>query len=326
MEDIKSDYEPMHTHSSANLPFEIINRTKPKVSQSKSPKQRRPREKREVIREDLKDPWTEKEELEMLITHQKHQNKWSNIAQELKGRTNNSIKNRFYSIFRKIKNKIRKVDFDYTSRFEMIEASYIISLMKQYLVSQQQNSEPTGKRGKDFIYSLLRGLCAEEVKSYELNLQTILDKKTTLEELWVEMNDQNFDSRQAEELQNIQIPSASNLCKRISNPIPYDKSIYNLPPLHEINHSSYLTTEEKEFFKRQIFQNKEPASANSPQCSMVNCSLQSPNAYSVNLSQEKAHFKGLSDLISINCPSKTLNIGRDSAFQVLRGANCNSDL
>lgn len=46
-------------------------------------------------------PWSEREEFEMLIAYRKYQNRWSNVSQSLNGRDNNTIKNRFYSIFRK---------------------------------------------------------------------------------------------------------------------------------------------------------------------------------------------------------------------------------
>ena len=68
---------------------------------------------------DSKEPWTEKEELEMLKAHKKYQNKWSEMAQALNGRSNNSIKNRFYSIFRKVKNKILRKDYTLDTKIEI---------------------------------------------------------------------------------------------------------------------------------------------------------------------------------------------------------------
>ena len=49
----------------------------------------------------VKDDWTAKEEKILFDLHKIHGNKWSVIAAELKGRTDNSTKNHFYSIVRK---------------------------------------------------------------------------------------------------------------------------------------------------------------------------------------------------------------------------------
>lgn len=49
----------------------------------------------------VKDEWTAKEEKILFDLHKTHGNKWSVIAAELKGRTDNSTKNHFYSIVRK---------------------------------------------------------------------------------------------------------------------------------------------------------------------------------------------------------------------------------
>jgi hypothetical protein len=48
-----------------------------------------------------KDPWTEKEDLTILNQHKAHGNSWAAMAKLLHGRTNNAIKNRFYSTLKR---------------------------------------------------------------------------------------------------------------------------------------------------------------------------------------------------------------------------------
>lgn len=134
----------------------------------------------------------------MFIAHQKYQNRWSDVAQALGGRSNNLIKNRFYSIFRKIKNKIKRGDFTYESKLELMEVFYMINLMEKYFARPQPLKERGNKRGKDFIYSLLNGLQLEEIINYKLELLKFNIKERTLEELWSDITKSNISSNSVE--------------------------------------------------------------------------------------------------------------------------------
>ncbi|OMJ77968.1 hypothetical protein SteCoe_22322 [Stentor coeruleus] len=54
----------------------------------------------------IKQPWTLEEEYTLFFTHQKIGNKWAEISQDIPGRTDNSIKNHFYSTVRKFYRKL----------------------------------------------------------------------------------------------------------------------------------------------------------------------------------------------------------------------------
>ncbi len=50
-----------------------------------------------------KNPWTEDEDLVLLMKQQKKGKKWAEIAKEMEGRTENQVKNRFNALIKKIR-------------------------------------------------------------------------------------------------------------------------------------------------------------------------------------------------------------------------------
>lgn len=130
-----------------------------------------------------KDPWTEQEEFKMIVAHRKYKNKWSDMTDLLKGRSNNTIKNKFYSVFRKIKSKIQKADYGYDSKLELLEIHYIISLIEYHLEHPTPFPKAKGKRGKDFIYSLIHNLTQEAVADYKRKVLQLTKSHGDVEEL-----------------------------------------------------------------------------------------------------------------------------------------------
>lgn len=263
---------------------------------------------------ELKKPWTEQEELKMLVVHQKHQNKWANMAQELVGRSNNSIKNRFYSIFRKVKNKVLKQDLSHESKFEVLETLYMIHLMGLYFASSQPIPKQTGKRGKDFIFSLLKGLHPEIIIRYKTELQKSGGMETSLDKLWLELVGEPF-TLHSEIFKASQPKNNTNIFSFITDTPSCDKSLRTLPPPQLGQETNLLSPEEKNFIHFQVFQNKEPYSAGMASSSaMASVSHYSPMGLSAGFIQSAptaARFEGFSDFTEKNCRSFQVPIKND---------------
>jgi len=120
-----------------------------------------------------KTAWTEAEEALLIQAHIKFQNNWSQISAALKGRSNNVAKNRFYSIFRKVKNKIKKGDMVYDTELGLLQTYYVLELIMEYIAKPLPDSELHRKRGKDFIYTLIRDINSTMVCEYRANLMRI---------------------------------------------------------------------------------------------------------------------------------------------------------
>eukprot|EP00826_Nyctotherus_ovalis_P025613 TRINITY_DN1986_c0_g1_i11.p1 TRINITY_DN1986_c0_g1~~TRINITY_DN1986_c0_g1_i11.p1 ORF type:complete len:318 (-),score=51.37 TRINITY_DN1986_c0_g1_i11:244-1197(-) len=130
-----------------------------------------------------KDPWTEREEYDMLIAHREHKNRWSEITHHLKGKSNNTVKNRFYSIFRRIKGKVQRADFSFDSKLELLKICYMTSLMQYHLNNPMLSPKSKGRRGKDFIYSLIHNLPREKVQKYEDRLKQLINHQGSMHDL-----------------------------------------------------------------------------------------------------------------------------------------------
>lgn len=57
----------------------------------------------------MKEDWTYEEELALYSLHDEIGNKWAQIAAKMNGRTDNCVKNHFYSKLRKALRKLNKV-------------------------------------------------------------------------------------------------------------------------------------------------------------------------------------------------------------------------
>jgi len=217
-----------------------------------------------------KDPWTEEEEFKMIVAYRKYKNKWSEMTDIIKGRNNNTIKNKFYSVFRKIKGKVQKADYSYESLLELLEIHYIISLMEDHLKHPTLYPKAKGKRGKDFIYSLIHNLTLEMVLDYKKHIEKLTQHEGDIEELikklttFYQSTDGISTAYQTPEL-NYTIPEGKvkNTC--IENQFLMEpNNFYNLD-LDELFNTPFKLSnpENSPVFELDYFSSEQPASPSS---------------------------------------------------------------
>ena len=117
--------------------------------------------------------WSDEEEIKLLRAHYIYQNKWADVAATLDGRSSNTSKNRFYCVFRKVKNKIKRKDQTYTTSLELLEIRYIIYVMLRYYDFPPPVLHTKAKPAKDFVQTLLHNLKKEEVLQYKADMQRL---------------------------------------------------------------------------------------------------------------------------------------------------------
>eukprot|EP00826_Nyctotherus_ovalis_P034689 TRINITY_DN2910_c0_g1_i2.p1 TRINITY_DN2910_c0_g1~~TRINITY_DN2910_c0_g1_i2.p1 ORF type:complete len:101 (-),score=24.82 TRINITY_DN2910_c0_g1_i2:22-324(-) len=64
---------------------------------------------------------------------------------------------------------------------------YILLLVEYYLKNPSENPRTKGKRGKDFIYSLVHNVSQQTVKSYKECVEEYAKHEGTMEELMLQL-------------------------------------------------------------------------------------------------------------------------------------------
>ena len=120
--------------------------------------------------------WSIKEQATLLLYHMEFGNRWCDISQRFKDRHNNMVKNRFYTTLRKIRGKIKTMDFVTKNRLELLEVYYMIMVMENYLEKRPPRTPLERKRGIDFMFTLIKDVTKRELEIYKV----FLDKKHPL--------------------------------------------------------------------------------------------------------------------------------------------------
>ena len=231
----------------------------------KTAKQCRERWHNKLDPQSINEPWTTLEEAKLLLLYIKHKNDWASISDNMPNRHNNMAKNHFYSMFRKIKNRINSKDFDYKSQLELIETHYIISLIEKCNGSKHTINTKR-KRGEDFLLTLVKDIHQDMVEEYkaDLNLKYPLEMpvETLLENIiksskdFEKQSENTHDMISIEKRRGIVVLPAPNFSKRpqvltleeklsfaesIRQVILYCKnSITSVKPIKKNNNLSFL--------------------------------------------------------------------------------------
>lgn len=169
------------------------------------------------------DPWSDKEEAELLSAHHKYKNSWSDISSALVGRSSNSVKTHFYTIFKRVISKIKKNDYSYTSNLELLQIHYILSIMQNCLPKVVDIKCITRGASTKITYKLLQSISPETITSYSNKFQELTVSCGSIQEL--------FESILMEsEPANIMIPEETSEISTDAEAIPQLDTELNIEP------------------------------------------------------------------------------------------------
>lgn len=133
--------------------WETVSTAMQEKSFIKSPKQCKERWQNYLNPELVEDKWSHDEYWNLLKLHRRHRNHWKSISSSFKGRTDNCIKNQFFSIIRKCLRKLSKL---FLNPSEILS----INLIKPKVLSDflEVSIQPKNQ-GKDS-----EGLCFESIR------------------------------------------------------------------------------------------------------------------------------------------------------------------
>ena len=281
-----------------------------------------------------KENWTEEEENILFSKHMEYGNKWSDISKYLPGRTDNSIKNHFYSKLRKFIRKILKqlnkenllknngIDsFKYNS-------DKVYKLLKKYKITYKNVTKDTilnliistEKNQKNKIFGL------SEQKQLNNNLYNGINIKTNEVTHITFSLDNNL-------INNKEPQSRNNSGNKINNKKSRIK--YKIKKSEEINDNKLLLKKDKKIFQSNIVNEVKPIKEDTTEDKLKNKNILNnqntneiktkrkyTNRKNLENLEEKDNIKNESNNINnenyINKPKKKLTIDTDYVQQTYK--------
>ena len=201
--------------------------------------------------------WSDKERFLLLVSHRKYKNRWSEIAQVLHKQSRNLIKNRFYTLFRKIRNKVKNDDVYINSLLDLLEINYVLSLIEEYQSIPSENATPE----KNYAHKLVQRMDKKKVDDYKVKINKLYKSKGTMEEQFEKCYELYGDGKI--EPEKLVIKDEDMECKPL-NLNKSDEEIkvrITLPYPKDFDNSELMSCNEKNNFWKSAFLDSQPKSA-----------------------------------------------------------------
>jgi Myb-like DNA-binding domain len=116
-----------------------------------------------------KEKWSESEISLLFSWHKKYGSRWSLIGEHLQGRTDNSIKNAFYCMMRKMVRRVAKYSVcadQYSTSEELDHSLYVLNCLCEYYIKPMQST--LSVPGDQYIVNVISkcGITKEKLESY----------------------------------------------------------------------------------------------------------------------------------------------------------------
>ncbi len=245
-----------------------------------------------------KQTWSDRERYLLLVAHQKYKNRWSDVALMLKKHSSNMIKNRFYTLFRKVRNKIKNGDFIINSALDLLEIYYILSLIEEYQKAVPGKSGAADQVDKNYAHKLVQQIDRQKAEDYKAKVSELHKDHGKMAQLFDQYANE-FGLKVEKPKPKLSVPKEEPACNGINlpesdirepEPVAQKETTFRieLPVPRYFAHKSGMTDEEKGAFWRFAFQIREPLSGRE-ECKSVNSmvSVRSP-ARSVDCSAASA--------------------------------------
>ena len=127
--------------------------------------------------------WSEEEEVRLIVAYKRFKNDWKRVARRVGTRDNGAVKNRFYTIFRKVRYQVLHDNCQYKSPLELLEMYFMIATMEDYLRREKPPGQGNTQRSVDFIFTLIQNLNLDILSRFGARLVALAAPEGNMEEL-----------------------------------------------------------------------------------------------------------------------------------------------